>query len=38
MKLKRWHLLLPILGLWLVQLGIVATIVVVIVHFVRKFW
>lgn len=38
MKIKRWQLLLPYLGLVLIKLGIAATFVVVIVYFVRKFW
>ena len=38
MKIKVWQALIPIVGLFLIRVGVVATIAVVTIHFIRKFW
>ncbi len=38
MKIKAWQLLLPILGITTLWLAATVGIVVVAVHFIRKFW
>ena len=38
MKIKAWQVLLPIIGIIAIKLAVVAGIIAVAVHFIRKFW
>lgn len=38
MRIKVWQVLLPIAGIILIKLAVVVGVVLVAVHFIRKFW
>lgn len=38
MKIKVWQALIPIVGVFLIQVAVVVGLIWVAIHFIRKFW